>query len=500
MDPGTLAPNAVARWAREAPDQVFLEHVDGRALTYAEVDARMDRCAAGLAAAGLGPGAHVATFLSDPLDGALLWLGVARAGMVSIPVNTAHLGRMLEHVLRISQAEAVVVSADLAPRLDEVADALPDLRAVLGPDLDAEPTGERHVVAPHETAMLLFTSGSTGPSKAVVVPWAAARGYWGWVPEDMLRPGEGLFLPMPMFHNAGLGALQQVAWRGGRLCHQGRFSATTFWDDVRRSGAVAAGLVGPMTGVLWSQPPRDDDADNPLRGMILGPMIPEMDAFERRFGVRVATCYGMTEVPAVLVTGWDHGPTATCGRRIEGWPDAEVRIVDEHDHKVPVGEVGELVVRTGAPWTLNGGYFGDDAATARSWRNGWFHTGDAFRCDEDGWFTFVDRMTDTIRRRGENISSFEVEAFVFEHPGVGACAAYGVPDGFGGDEVMVAVEGEVDPAELGAFLAERMPKYMAPRYIEVVDELPRNATTLRLQKFVLRDRGVTASTWDRERL
>src|SRR5207237_7151923 len=132
---------------------------------------------------------------------------------------------------------------------------------------------------------------------------------------------------------------------------------------------------------------------------VLGPMIRAIAAFERRFGVRGATCYGMTEVPAVIATGWAHGPWATCGRLIKGWPGAEVRIADEQDGEVPAGDIGELLVRTSEPWTLNGGYFGDPVATAESWRNGWFHTGDAFRQDDDGWFYFVDRMKDTIRRR-----------------------------------------------------------------------------------------------------
>ena len=238
-----------------------------------------------------------------------------------------------------------------------------------------------------------------------------------------------------------------------------------------------------------------------MRSLILGPMIPEMAAFERRFGVRVATCYGMTEVPPVIVTGWDHGPWETCGRVRDGYPFAEARIVDEHDIPLKAGEVGELVVRTAAPWTLNAGYYGQPAVTAEAWRNGWFHTGDAFREDIDGRFYFVDRKNDTIRRRGENISSFEVESFALEHPAITACAAFGVPDAHGGHEVMIAVEIEpsagVDARELGKFLADRMPKYMTPRYIEVVDELPRNTTSLRVQKFVLRQRGITPATWDR---
>jgi crotonobetaine/carnitine-CoA ligase len=519
MDRSDLAPNAVARWAADTPDQVFLEHVDGRRLTYAAVDELLDRWAGGLAAHGIAPGEHVASFVTDPLDAAVVWLACGRAGAVAVPLNTAHVGRMLRHVLVTSDAVALVVSPDLVPRLPEVAGEAPRLRLVVvtgergelpplgdvtvvaADDLLAAPPEARHEPELHDTAMLLFTSGTTGPSKAVVVPWAAAHGYWSWAPDDTLAPGEALYAPMTMFHISGLGALQFAAWRGGRLVLRDRFSASSFWSDVRATGATAAGLVGPMTGLLASAPAQPDDADHPLRRMILGPMIPDMVGFERRFGVQVATCYGMTEVPPVIVTGWDHGPWETCGRVIDGYPWAEARIVDAHDRPVPVGAVGELVVRTGAPWTLNGGYYNQPSATVEAWRNGWFHTGDAFRQDEDGWFSFVDRMKDTIRRRGENISSFEVESFALDYPDVAACAAFGVPDEFGGDEVMIAVEcapgATVDPAALGAFLAERMPKYMTPRYVEVVEQIPRNTTSLRVQKFVLRDRGVTPTTWDR---
>jgi crotonobetaine/carnitine-CoA ligase len=226
-----------------------------------------------------------------------------------------------------------------------------------------------------------------------------------------------------------------------------------------------------------------------------------MEDFEQRFDLRVATCYGMTEVPPVIVTGWEHGPWETCGRLIDGYPWPEARVVDEHDRELPPGEVGELIVRTGAPWTLNGGYYGDPAATVAAWRNGWFHTGDAFRRDEDGWFYFIDRMKDTIRRRGENISSLEVETAVTEHAVVEACAAFGVPDTYGEHEVMIAVVSAagaaVEPADLATWLEERLPKFMVPRYIDMVDELPRNMTSLRVQKYVLRERGVTATTWDR---
>ena len=212
----------------------------------------------------------------------------------------------------------------------------------------------------------------------------------------------------------------------------------------------------------------------------------------------------MTEVPSMVATGWDHGPWQTSGTVVSGWPWPELALVDEHDMPVSVGEVGELVVRTGAPWALNAGYFGDPAATADAWRNGWFHTGDALRQDDQGRFFFIDRMKDTIRRRGENISSFEVESVVLDHPEIVACAAFGVPDGFGGDDVMIAIvvrdAAVLDPAQFFEHLSKEMPSYMVPRFVDVVAEIPHNTTTLRVQKFVLRDRGVTSATWDRAQI
>jgi crotonobetaine/carnitine-CoA ligase len=186
-----------------------------------------------------------------------------------------------------------------------------------------------------------------------------------------------------------------------------------------------------------------------------------------------------------------------------GWPRYEAKIVDEHDLEVPTGTVGELVVRSADPWVLTRGYHGMPDVTAAAWRNGWFHTGDGFMVDEDGWFYFVDRIKDAIRRRGENISSFEVEAHVNEHPAVQESAAVGVPSELGEDEIKVAVvvrAGEtLDPAALVEFLAPRMPRFMIPRYVEIVDALPKTDATMRTRKVELRERRVSPSTWDRER-
>jgi crotonobetaine/carnitine-CoA ligase len=351
-----------------------------------------------------------------------------------------------------------------------------------------------------DISSLLFTSGTTGPSKAVITPWGLTYQMWSWVPADMLAPGEALFSAMPLFHNSGRSGFNYVLSRGGCLVTRDKFSATSVWSDVREHNCVALALVGPLTALLYAAAPRADDADNPVRSVILGPMIPAIADFERRFGVSVAICYGQTEIGAPVVSTWDHGPWETCGRRRETWPAPELRIVDEHDEPVGAGQVGELIVRSTEPWSLNLGYYGMPERTAEVWRNGWFHTGDAFRVDDEGYFYFVDRMTDAIRRRGENISSFEVEAAVQAHPMVAECAAVGVRTAFGDDEVLVAVivdDASFQPAQLLEFLSGRLPDFMQPRYVDVVEDLPRNTTTGRVRKTELRALGVTARTWDR---
>jgi crotonobetaine/carnitine-CoA ligase len=302
-----------------------------------------------------------------------------------------------------------------------------------------------------------------------------------------------------MAHNSGRSCINYALATGATFVFRERFSGAALWDDVRAHNCVAAALVGPMTAFLHAQPRLPDDADNPVRAVLCGPLIPEIDDFKARFGVKVATCYGMTETGACLSTGWDHGPTNGCGRPRLDYPWHEVRVVDENDEPLAPGEVGELVVRAAEPWSMNAGYYGMPEPTAGAWRNGWFHTGDAFRYDEDGNYYLVDRLKDAIRRRGENISSFEVEAVVRTYPGIADCAAIGVPAPLGEDDVMVVVEladgATLDPAALHEWLQTALPKFMVPRYIDVAP-LPRNATTQRVKKFELRSRGVTATTWE----
>jgi crotonobetaine/carnitine-CoA ligase len=258
--------------------------------------------------------------------------------------------------------------------------------------------------------------------------------------------------------------------------------------------------MGAMSHFLWAQEPRSDDRDNPLERAIMLPVLPQWRAFEERFGIKVRTCFGMTEASPPFGTGWDIEDPRSCGRLRAGYA---VRIVDEHDFEVPVGEVGELIIRHDEPWTLSQGYFGMPEKTATSWRNGWFHTGDAFRQDKDGNYFFIDRFKDAIRRRGENISSFEVEAHVNTHPDVSESAALAVPSEWSEDEVKIVVVlnngSELAAKSLASFLTDTMPAFMVPRYIEFVDSLPKTDATLRVKKNELRVDALNAKTWDREK-
>jgi crotonobetaine/carnitine-CoA ligase len=512
LDRTCLAPHAVARWAESSPDAVALQHVDGNTLTYRELDAEGRRWGAAFAASGIAEGDHVATMLPNDFDSHCTLLGLSWLRAVEVPINVALTGRLLRYSLDLADVTAIVVAPEYRDAVAAVADELPALRTVLvlddegraalGAASEADPTAPTDGPEYRDIHSLMFTSGTTGPSKAVLTPWAVMYQFWSWVPDDTLGPGDGLYCTMPLFHNSGRSAFNYAMVHGGRFVIRDRFSTAHFWDDVRATGCVTAALVGPMTGFAASAPESPDDADTPLRNVIAGPMIPDTEAFERRFGVRVATGYGQTEVGMAVTTGWDHGPWANCGRVRENYPWPDVRIVNEYDEPVGVDEVGELIVRSAEPWALNVGYYRMPEQTAAAWRNGWFHTGDAFRRDAEGWFYFVDRLRDTIRRRGENISSFELETTINEHPNVAECAVVGIRAELGEDDVLVGVipydAAAFDPAELIAFLEPRMPRYMVPRYVQVVEDLPRTEASLRVRKHELRDRGVTDDTWDRD--
>ena len=490
--PGLLRQRAV-----EMGSHPFLVDASRRAVSYAEFHELVARYVGLLADRGVVRGDRVGVMLPTSVDEQATWLACSWLGAAQVPINPAYRGEMLRHVLTDSDPRLVVTTAD---RVGEIARVRADLRieeVVVGVAPDVPPADTSVLDAPrrHDLAAVIYTSGTTGPSKGVLVPWGQLLG--GVAAFDDLTPGDVLYAPFAAFHLGGKLPLQLMAyWRGTFVFRDG-FKTELFWPDVLAHGCNRAWAFHAMANFVWRRPPRPDDADNPLESITGGPLLADYLAFQERFGVRMRTNYGMTEVGWPITTGDDVSDPLSCGRARPGF---ELRVVDVLDRDVPVGEVGELLVRADEPWTMNMGYLSQPDETATAWRNGWFHTGDAFRVDETGRFYFVDRVKDAIRRRSENVSSFEVESMVAAHEAVLECAAIGVPSEDGEEEIKVCVvlkEGRALPVEeLVAFLLDTMPRFMVPRYVEYLDELPKTPTS-KVRKVELKRTPFTATTWDR---
>lgn len=506
----------LVRRAAEHPDRVYAVFEDGTRWTYAEILAEAERVAAGLYGLGARPGDMVVSWLPNGPDALRVWFGVNLMGCTLVPLNTAYRGGLLEHAIRLSGARAAVVHADLASRLDEIdtgalervvvlgaRDARPEAPGLemLGPEALASPApGFRPDASarPWDPYAVILTSGTTGPSKGVLCSYvqlaACARAAFGG-----FGAADRYMVNLPLFHAGGTIGTYAALLFGGGISLVSAFDTESFWPAVHATGTTHVTLLGVMATFLGKRPPSPEDRAHPLRRVFMIPLIEDSAAFAERFGVDVVAMFNMTEVSIPIISGPDPEVPGTSGRLR---PGVEARVVDAHDRAVPDGEVGELVLRTAQPWAMNSGYLGMPEATARAWRNGWFHTGDAFRT-VDGEYFFVDRMGDTIRRRGENISSAEVEAELLAHPSVREAAVVAVPSPHGEDDVLAVVapvDGEaVDPAELLRFLIPRMAHFMVPRYVRVVGALPHTPTN-KIEKHRLRSEGVTADTADRELL
>jgi len=502
------------KFAASQPDKVFARFEDGSEWTYAQTLEITRRTAAGLQALGVKQGENVHVWLPNGPDAIRVWFGINYLGAVYVPINLAYRGRILEHAIRLSGARLIVAHAALTDRLADIDRSnLTDLVVLAGEGAPV-PGMTRHpasALAPAEVALMplerpirpwdpqniIYTSGTTGPSKGVVSSYLHA--YTGGTSWDFLGPDDRQLVPLPLFHVGGTGVVYAMLVLGGSVAVVDAFQTDQFWEVVDRHQATFCVLLGGMSTLLVKKPPSPEDRRHALKAVLMVPLLEDAPAFSERFGVQVFTLFNMTEVSCPIISGLNPTPLGTCGKVRDG---VEARIVDENDCEVAVGEIGELIVRTDRPWAMNSGYYGNPEATARAWRNGWFHTGDAFRQDAEGNFFFVDRMKDAIRRRGENISSFEVEAEVGSHPDVQECAAVAVPSELGEDEVLVAVVPqpgrELDPKALVEYLIPRMAHFMVPRFVRVLPELPKTPTQ-KVQKHLIRSDGVTPDTWDREK-
>lgn len=511
--PLTLEHNAKVR-----PDAPFMHQVDSHSVTFAEAHEAALKWSDAHRRAGAKAGEPVLTMLPTSIEAVLVWLGLGWLNVPEVPINSAYRGDMLRHIVNDCTADTAVISGRFLPRFMELAGDFERLRRiVLTDERPPADTGPFEIISADEylagatadpadrrpdatdVAAIVYTSGTTGPSKGVMVPWRQLHETGAGVDaNDDFGPEDVFYSPLPLFHIAAKAMAGMMSRLGGQFVVRERFSTSSFWADVDRYGVTTSMLLGGMITFLEAQDPEPGDAEHPLRNALCIPLPADVDRFRERFGVRVHTWFGMTEVGVpIAVPAYRTSRDVGCGVPRPGY---QARIVDDEDRDVPVGEVGELVLRADEPGMLNAGYWNLPDRTAEAWRNLWLHTGDAMRQDESGNLHFVDRWKDAIRRRGENISTMEVEAGINQHPDVYESAVVGVPSEWSEDEVFAYVvpkpNREIDPVELIEFLIPRMPHFMIPRYLEIVESLPKTPTE-KVRKVDL-PCEVGPNTWDRE--
>ncbi len=514
---------ALARAVAAVPDKVFLDF-SGDKHTFADVDRAAIEIAHGLKRLGVEAGQTVATILDNNIEAVTVWLAINKLGAVSAPVNTAFRGQFLRAQVHDCSAAILIAEDEYCERAAAVADGLPHIRHMfarsgVAPTLpnitsgsldalrikDAGPIED--MVTPDQLAMLVYTSGTTGASKGCMVSHNHACNMgWSAILNKGNQPDDILWTPLPLFHLNAIG----VTVLGSLIVQCGaavapRFSVSQFWPDIERSGATSVALLGSMASLIADAP------DNPsskayygkLRRVQASPFSPPVvELWRQRFGVNVsgATGYGMTEAATICGLGVDDipGPPGSSGKPGK---DFEVRMFDDNDNEVAIGTPGEIVCRPRRPNIMFQGYWGRPADTVKAWRNLWFHTGDIGRIDENGYFFFVDRKKDYIRRRGENISTHEMEAVFREHPAIQDVAVHAVLSPMGEDEVKVTAEikpgATVTEEELCLWSIDHVPYFAVPQYVEFRETLPRSATG-KLLKEQLRAEGKTPTTWDRE--
>lgn len=514
-----LFPNTIAERALTSPTSVFLREAEGRTYTYQEVHEHGRRWMAAMKRAGMKPGDRVATMTPIREIWLAAWLGICEAGVIEASINTEYQGTMLRYVLDLGKPRLVLVTQELVHRFTPEVLSGTSVEAIVVLDADAPEAAAAIPVVGHEeflrgatvdapyrrveadeVACLILTSGTTGPSKYVLVPWGAlysgATGPW---PVDELTAEDCFYVQLPIYHVAGRFCICTMALVGGSVLMRDRFSLGAFWGDVKQHQCTLT-VMAWFANLLWDQPVRPDDADNPLRGVLFGPTPTFYREMEERFGFRSVVAFGMSEGGVPIRSGWHPPNHLTCGKARKDELGLQLRIVDEDGRDVAPGATGEMILRAAEPSVLASSYFGMPELSAHAWRDGWLHSGDGFRADEDGNLYFVDRMKDAIRRRGENISSVEIEALLNSHPAVQECAAVAVPSERGEDDVLIYVvrcaDAEVTHEELHAHMVKSAPRFMVPKYLEIIASLPKTPVSSRIRKVELRARGIGPETWE----
>lgn len=509
--PDRILSTILTRQAAHYGDRILLVAGDTR-WTYSQTAAIATASAKTLVDAGIKPGDRVALMCSNRPEFLQVYLGCAWLGAIVVPINTALRGFQLSHIFRNSRPALLVIEAQFLAAIETVDPdvELPSRTWTIGaitetrvspvplPALgDDVPAG---VVRPGDTVAILYTSGTTGPSKGVCCPQAQLF-WWGIYSARALgiREGDVLFTTLPLFHTNALNAFYQAILNGCTYVLEPKFSASGFWTAARRHNATVGYLLGAMASMLLAQPKSEDDRGHGIRVALGGGVPPQIHRpFFERFGVPLVDGYGSTETNFVFAGSIPSDRPGTMGYLADG---VEARIVDENDSELPAGQAGELVLRAREPFAFASGYFGMPEKTVEAWRNLWFHSGDRVVRDSDGHYRFIDRMKDSIRRRGENVSSWEVEQTIQSHPAVATCAIYPLPSEWGEDEVAAAILLEpgqsLQPVDIIRHCEGQIAYFAIPRYVRIVREMPLTENG-KIKKGVLRDAGVTSDTWDRE--
>lgn len=492
--------------------------VDGETWSFARTDHVVRSVARGLRANGTAKGDTVALLLPNCAEFVFAWYASCLVGAIWVPVNPAFDGELLDYALTDSGSRALVVHRDLAKALATlpaatlrglawvaVVGGLDGLSLPEGPGrylgwdaLQVEHGPDPEVPCAYtDVQCVMYTSGTTGRAKGVVMPnghFFASTGVFLRALE--LDRDDVLYTPLPLFHGLAsrLGVLPALMV-GAHVHVAPKFHASTFWREVTECGATVGHTIFTIPPILKGQPPGPHDRAHRLRAMYNASFDAE---FEQRFGVMLVEAYGMTETGLTIYSAPAERVPGSCGRIDDDW---EAAIVDEQGLALPDGETGEIVMRPKLPSIMMRGYLNKPAETLAAWGDLWFHTGDYAKRDADGRFWFTGRKKERIRRRGENISAWEIERAVSDHPAVRDCAAVAHPARAGEDDIRIVLslqpDGRLQPAELIAWLAGRLPAFMVPRYVEIVDELPYTATA-KVEKFRLVSEGLTPGAWDRE--
>lgn len=512
-----VIPELLRKRVKESGGKPFLYFSD-QVVSFAEMDRRSAMAARMLAEIGVRKGDKVCLMISNRPEFLELWFGLAKLGAIMVPLNTSLKGEGFTYITNHSDATVFVLEHTYVSIFEKAEAELVNIRkkiwvgsAEMMPGgfvnyrdaMSSCPSGRPDFppIASSDVMSIIYTSGTTGLPKGAMIShfnYSNTGRIWA---ETIVRANseDVFFTTLPLFHaNAQMFTTMGSLVSGRPMVLRERFSASRFFDEIRQYGATIFNYIGAMLTILMKQPAREDDARNPARLTFGGAAPKEIwRSFEQRFGLTIMEGFGLTESGGVcLVNPYEKVKVGSIGKPL---PFCEVKIANEFDNEVPAGLSGEIIVRSKVPNSIFLRYYKDPHRTRESMRNGWFHTGDRGYADEDGYFYFLDRMKDCIRRRGENISSFEIEKIINSHPKVLESAAIGVPSELGEEDVKVFIVPRkgisLQPEEIIGWCDERMAYFMVPRYVEFIAEFPKTATE-RTQKYELRNRPM-GNCWDR---